>query len=91
MTQLVDARADLTQRLADALRDLGETRARRRELWSSAIEQAAYTGANITTQRTQADIAVTHLDAQIDRLVGDIEAMKVEITQIDFEAVHHGE
>jgi hypothetical protein len=88
MPSFADARARLTDDLAAKLRDAGETRARRREQWATAIQQAAFSGANITTQRTLADTAVTHLDTQLDILNGEIEALRVEVAQIDFEARH---
>jgi hypothetical protein len=46
------------------------------------------TGDNITTVRSVAERAVVHMDSEVDRLQGEVEALRVEIDQIDFEANH---
>lgn len=85
---LVERRASVAQELADTLRSLGDTRAARRTQWGVAFDHARMTGDNITTVRQVADRAVIHLESEIERLQGEVEAMRVELGQIDFEADH---
>jgi hypothetical protein len=82
----VSARAGVAKELADNLRALGDTSAARRNKWADAMQHALMSAANITTARTTADMAVVHLDAECDRLRGEIDAQRVELEQIDFEA-----
>jgi len=81
-------RAVVAQQLADTLRALGDTRASRRSQWGVAYDHARMTGDNITTVRSVAERAVVHMDSEVDRLQGEVEALRVEIDQIDFEANH---
>lgn len=76
-------RAALAEQLAQCHRALGETLAGRRELWHTTYEYRRLSVDSITSIRTDCDHAVVHLDAEADRLRGEIEALKVEIAQFD--------
>jgi hypothetical protein len=80
---VIEARGRLADDLAGAHRAYGETAAGRREAWHRAYEQLRFSGDSITAIKTSCDNTVAHLDAELDRLRGEIEAMKVELAHID--------
>jgi hypothetical protein len=75
-------RVELATSLAQCHRALGETLAGRRERWFQAYEHALSHEPNITAVKARADYAVHHLDAECDRLRGEIEALKVELAHL---------
>lgn len=87
---MIERRRHLATELAASYRAYGDTSAARRARWGEAYDHARMTGDNITTVRSVADRAVTHLDAELDRLRGEIDALKVELEHCDVEARHVG-
>lgn len=85
MPDLIVRRAALAQELAETIRAHAETSASRRERWGQTFEAQRFNGENITTIRSNCDHACVHLDAEADRLHGDMDALRVEIAQVDAE------
>ncbi len=85
MDALLASRGPVASQLIDRIQAHAETVASRHEMWHQAFEARRFNDEGITAIRTSCDHAVVHLDAQAERLRGEVEALKVRITHIDFE------
>lgn len=81
-----DRHRAISEELAESIRAHAQTRAARRELWQQTYEARRFSDEGITAIRTACDMACTHLDAESDRLHGDIEALRVELGDVQFQA-----
>jgi hypothetical protein len=83
MEALLASRGEVASQLMDRIQAHAETVASRMEMWHQAFEARRYNDEGITAQRTACDHVVVHLDAQAERLRGEMEALKVRLGHID--------
>ena len=81
---MIERRRALAGELAETIRAHAQTASARRTQWAATFDHLAGSD-SITSIRSQCDHACTHLDAEIILLAGDIDALRVEIEQMDAE------
>lgn len=76
-------RAELSAKLVEKIHSLADTRAARHRQWHEAYAGVAYTGDSVASIMRHADHAVWALDCEIITLQGEVEALRVQIDQLD--------
>lgn len=89
MEDLLRDREAIVNQLVDRIGAHSETTAARIEEWHRAYEAHRWNGDGITQVRTLCDHAVAHLDAQIERLRGEMESLRVRLAHIDAQIGAH--
>lgn len=73
----------LSAELAQALRELPELRTAALTAYSETYQR---TNAGVTERREAAKIAAQHFESESLKLVGEIDALRVELTHVEFAA-----
>lgn len=83
---MLSRHAELSRELAASLRQLGEIRAHvikiHAEAWTS------HGGLNVTERREVVKVATSHWAGEEARLVGEVEALRVELNHVEVLLAH---
>lgn len=79
----VDAHARLTRELAQALRERADLRAASLSAYTDTYQRSV---AGVTERREAAKAAASHFETEVIKLDGEIDALRAELTDVEFAA-----